>query len=183
MSYEIFEQGPDVFMPILLLSLAVTIVMYSVFPLVFAYTRKVTITKKKYKLLCYGINFAIAFMFTLINVIDAPLNGGPYILWTTVFSNLGAKILCERRVIIDDEALRMKDEPVVGDNNISFCRKCGSKLLDNSRFCSKCGTEIAIVYSNTTIEYQDMEFCKKCGADITNDTDICHVCGEQKGTD
>ncbi len=26
--------------------------------------------------------------------------------------------------------------------NISFCRKCGAKLLDNSQFCHKCGTKI-----------------------------------------
>ena len=25
---------------------------------------------------------------------------------------------------------------------ICFCRKCGERLLDNSRFCSNCGTQI-----------------------------------------
>lgn len=29
-------------------------------------------------------------------------------------------------------------------NKICFCRKCGEKLIDNSRFCRKCGTEIVI---------------------------------------
>ena len=27
-------------------------------------------------------------------------------------------------------------------DKICFCRKCGEKLIDNSRFCRKCGTEI-----------------------------------------
>lgn len=27
-------------------------------------------------------------------------------------------------------------------NKICFCRKCGERLIDNSRFCRKCGTEI-----------------------------------------
>lgn len=30
-------------------------------------------------------------------------------------------------------------------NKICFCRKCGEKLIDNSKFCRKCGTEIVIV--------------------------------------
>lgn len=33
--------------------------------------------------------------------------------------------------------------PVV-KNEISFCRKCGTKLLEDSLFCSKCGTKINI---------------------------------------
>lgn len=29
-------------------------------------------------------------------------------------------------------------------DKICFCRKCGERLLDNSRFCSKCGTEVVM---------------------------------------
>lgn len=28
------------------------------------------------------------------------------------------------------------------EDEICFCRKCGEKLIDNSRFCRKCGTEV-----------------------------------------
>lgn len=28
------------------------------------------------------------------------------------------------------------------DEHILFCRKCGEKLIENSRFCRKCGTEV-----------------------------------------
>lgn len=34
------------------------------------------------------------------------------------------------------------DEPVSSAAQIQFCRKCGEKLIENSRFCRKCGTEI-----------------------------------------
>lgn len=33
------------------------------------------------------------------------------------------------------------ESPAVGDR-ILFCRKCGEKLIDNSKFCRKCGTEV-----------------------------------------
>ena len=36
----------------------------------------------------------------------------------------------------------LKEEPPSDVAKICFCRKCGEKLIDNSRFCSKCGTEI-----------------------------------------
>ena len=32
--------------------------------------------------------------------------------------------------------------PADTTDKICFCRKCGEKLIDNSRFCRKCGTEI-----------------------------------------
>ena len=40
------------------------------------------------------------------------------------------------------------EETVSDINKICFCRKCGEKLIDNSRFCRKCGTEIIDVSSN-----------------------------------
>ena len=37
----------------------------------------------------------------------------------------------------------------VKEDKICFCRKCGEKLLDNSRFCRKCGLEISEVKEKT----------------------------------
>ena len=31
---------------------------------------------------------------------------------------------------------------IVKDNQNHFCRKCGDKLLENSKFCRKCGTKV-----------------------------------------
>lgn len=36
-------------------------------------------------------------------------------------------------------------EPTTGSNSanqVRFCRKCGSKLIDGAVFCNKCGTKI-----------------------------------------
>jgi predicted amidophosphoribosyltransferase len=29
-----------------------------------------------------------------------------------------------------------------GSGDMLFCRKCGNKILSDSRFCSKCGAEV-----------------------------------------
>lgn len=211
--YELFQQGPSVYLPILLLSLVITILAYGAFPFIFAKTRKTPITKKKYRKLCYGINVAVMFIFMIIGSA-----GVSYFLWTWVFSNYGAKILSTRGIMTDGDYLPedpnrvteckscgyrdknffnacpkcgkyakqyvyLNDEPTVDTDKIRFCRKCGEKLIDSSRFCRKCGTEIVEESTIIGSELDDCEFCKKCGANITNDTEICHVCGEQKGTD
>ena len=46
MDYSIFEQGPAVYIPLLLLDLLVTLVLYGAFPFLFAKLRKKTIEKK-----------------------------------------------------------------------------------------------------------------------------------------
>ncbi len=214
MNYELYYQDPSLFLAIILFSLVITLLAYGAFPFIFAKTSKKPITKKKYKCLCYGINFVVMLLFIVIN--GEPSNGAPYFLWTWIFSHYGVKILNSRN-ILDDEAHKnlncvteckscgyrdknffnacpkcggyakqydYESAPISTEAiKISFCRKCGEKLIDNSKFCSKCGTEIVEEPTITIAEPENIEFCKKCGADITNDTDTCHVCGEQKSID
>lgn len=97
MSYELFEQGPAEYVPILLVSLIITMAAYGVFPLIFAKTRKKTITKRKYRVLCYCINFAVMVLFIIIN--GEASTGGPYILWTWVFSAFGIRTLESRSLL------------------------------------------------------------------------------------
>lgn len=84
--------------------------------------------------------------------------------------------------IVDD---RNDQETIVetDTDKIKFCRKCGEKLINNSRFCRRCGTEIVEEPSVSIPELDAWEFCKNCGANVINDIDTCHVCGEQKGND
>ncbi len=143
MTYELFQQGPAVYIPILLIMLGITLLAYALFPIIFANTRKKTITRKKYNLLCYGINFFVMFLFIVFN---GKSSGAPYILWTGVFSTVGLNILKKRRVLEGFQPLHIS-EPTQNENSnetteIKYCRKCGNKLLDRSQFCNKCGTEI-----------------------------------------
>lgn len=147
MSYELFQQGPSAYIPILLLSLVITVVAYGAFPFIFAKVRSTPITKKKYRRLCYGINVAVMFLFIVIN--GEASSGGPYLLWTWIFSSWGSRILEDKGLLTDGSYLSKtpthtpeKASPSLNTDQIRFCRKCGEKLIDNSKFCRKCGTAV-----------------------------------------
>ena len=100
MTLELFEQGPAVYIPYLLLSLMITLAVYCAFPLLFIKLREKPITKKKYRFLCYGINLVLS---VFLNVIagDITISLWPYILWTGVFSRLGIKMLTASGLLLD----------------------------------------------------------------------------------
>jgi len=187
MSYELFQQGPSVYIPVLLWSLLITIIAFAAFPIIFAVVRKKPVIKKKYKGLCYGINAAVLLLFMVGNGGSGSV--APYLLWTWIFSGLGGWILESKGVLTDGtakpvlvknyatelpeggwrcscgrghpkyetscicgktktdnlnkiEVEKNKTENFMTNNQLLFCRKCGEKLIDNSRFCRKCGTEV-----------------------------------------
>ena len=137
-SFELFQESPALFFLFLIMSMIVTLLVYGAFPIIFAKVRKAPITKKKYKRLCYGINFIGVVFFVALN---GASNGAPYLLWTWIFSNCGVKMLEAKRLLLD--GMPAEEEHIEAANNrICFCRKCGSSLEDGGRFCRKCGTEI-----------------------------------------
>lgn len=142
MSYfELFQESPGLFFLVLVISLVVTLFVYGAFPIIFAKARKTPITKKKYKTLCYCINIIGIVFFVAFN--GSAVSGGPYLLWTWIFSNCGIKTLEAKGLLIDSVETEGVTVTVNEDTDkICFCRKCGSKLDENSKFCCKCGTEI-----------------------------------------
>ena len=138
MSYfELFQESPILFFCLLLLSAVTTVLIYGAFPIIFAKARKTPITKKKYKGLCYGINIIGMAFFVVLN---GASSGGPYLLWTWIFSNYGAKKLDAKDLLMEIE--QSKEESTKQNQKICFCRKCGSKLPEDALFCTKCGTKI-----------------------------------------
>ena len=135
--FELYQVSPALFFLVLLISLVVTLFVYGAFPIIFSRTRKTPITKKKYKRLCYCINFIGIILFVSL---DGGASGGPYILWTWIFSNYGVKTL-EAKGLLLDATTEDKTVEVV-NKKICFCRKCGTNLESDSRYCRKCGTEI-----------------------------------------
>ena len=162
MSYELFKQGPATYVPVLLISLLITLVAYGAFPLIFARTRKAVISRKKYNLICFGFNFLVLILFIVLN---GSSSAGPYALWTWVFSASGLRTLEERGVLegsqpknpvspAPSETALFHEAPVSaetekelsvpgGQPRSRFCRRCGFELIEGSKFCSNCGAEIA----------------------------------------
>ena len=174
---EMFEQGPQVFIPAMLISLALTLLAYGSFPLILAKARKAPISVKKYKRYCYGFNAIVMVVLGFLG--GGAISIGPYFLWTWIFSNSGVKILEEKGLAFGFDT-RTSEEPPVETIEILFCRKCGAKLIEGAKFCRECGTEVIGNSIEVVNKYKNLELCKKCGADITNDVDACHVCGERK---
>lgn len=140
MSYfELLQESPGLFFVAILVSLIVTVLVYGAFPIIFAKARKTPITKKKYKCLCFGINFIGMVFFVALN---GASSGGPYLLWTWVFSSYGSKILETQGLLLDGN--QPTQEPVEQNQKIYFCRKCGTGLSHDSRFCRKCGTNVIV---------------------------------------
>lgn len=86
-------------------SLLLTVLTYGAFPMMIAYLRKTPITKKRYYLYCFAVNFAVMVILIAIAVslsLDQEVipNGFPFFLWTTVFSNLGIGVLTKKNLII-----------------------------------------------------------------------------------
>jgi ribosomal protein L40E len=136
--FELFQESPALFFLVIVISLAVTLLVYGAFPVIFSKTRKTPITKKKYKGLCYGIN-AIGLVFFV--ALNGASNGAPYLLWTWIFSNYGVKTL-EAKGLLSDILPTEEENVNIVNSKICFCRKCGTSIEDGSRFCRKCGTEI-----------------------------------------
>jgi len=137
--------------PVLILSLIITVLAYGAFPFIFARVRSTPITKKKYNRLCYIINAVVMFVFIVIN--GEASSGAPYLLWTWIFSSSGIKTLSSRGVLIDDE----KKQPVIGGIVTCFCNSCGAELAESSRFCRKCGVKVATIDLAEDDEFDDDE--------------------------
>lgn len=139
---------------------ALTILIYCLFPLVFSGLREKCITRTKYYLICYGVNFLI---HVLLNIILAGgFNSAAYIIWTGVFSALGARKMDNRGVLVEKnkssadasdggessmdtvEAEMPPEEARTSGPQIRVCRMCGNRLEAGDEFCRRCGTRAAV---------------------------------------
>lgn len=94
MNSPFLQRGTELYLPVLLLSLVITVVAYGALPILFACFRKEFITRGKYRLICFGINAVIMIVFMVLSQNFS--NAAPYSMWTFVFSAIGIKILDKR---------------------------------------------------------------------------------------
>ena len=173
MSYiELYQKSPGLFVLVLIVSLVVTLLVYGAFPIIFAKLRKTPITKKKYNLLCYGINFIGVIFFVALN---GAASGAPYILWTGVFSYHGAKILTKKELLLKASTKREKttDTEAAEETPPTFeaSEEAASETAEHTpgaakRYCSKCGQPIDALTKKCTgcgkQYFKGVKHCLRC---------------------
>lgn len=185
MTYELFQMGPEVYVPVLLLSLAITAVAYAVAPLVIAITRKKVISIKSYRWLCFGINFAVFFLFGTQT--DGVHSGGPYLLWTGIFSSWGLSILRSKCLLEDFKPVKRS---AVTDTNCdvvpanSWRCSCGRH---NANYVSSCccglskrdaqNDQTKNALSTAVNDSNQFRFCSNCGNKLIINSVFCSKCG------
>lgn len=174
MSYELFQQGPAVYIPLILISLVVTVFAYGAIPYIVARTRNKPITKKKYNFMCYGWNFIVMILFIAIN---GEASGGPYLLWTWIFARRGLNTLASRGVLEGAGSDYLEDDP----NRIVECKSCGYRNKEYFEACPQCGKHAKqYVYLNQEKkEPEKPRFCRKCGEKLIDGSKFCRKCGTE----
>ena len=173
MSYEIFEMGPAVYIPVILISLAITVFAFGAIPFITARTQKKTITKKAYKTRCYGFNAIILLLFAVINA--GTVAGGPYLLWTSIFMGWGLKTLEKRGVLASADCVGLNDDP----NRIVECTSCGYRSQEYFESCPQCGkfAKQYIQAEQANKPEAKVRFCSNCGEKLLDDSKFCRKCG------
>ena len=190
MSYfELYQENPSLFLTVLLISFVVTIFVYGAFPLIFAKTTKKPITKKKYKRLCYGLNIIGMVCFIVLN---GAASGGPYLLWTWIFSNCGVKTLNSRELLKENEQTNGLNNGELENNSCENEKESTEKFQQNSDLdIDKISPQEAAEYlvaeqfgeKYIPKEKQDkkikIKYCSQCGSQIDPVTKKCTGCGKQ----
>lgn len=153
--YDLFMQGPSVYIPVLVVSLLVTLIAYGAYPLLYARFKKKPISKTKYKVKCWFFNFLPMLAFFLLS---DRTPAGPYLLWTSIFCHSGLNTL-ERRNLLADP-----DTPVSSSE---------TDMEYNGKY-----QQPAIPDSPKKTKYKN-RFCKLCGSPIDPATKKCNGCGKQ----
>lgn len=199
MSYELYNQNPSAFFSVVLISLGITVLAYCAFPLIFAALRKSQITGRKYRVLCYCVNFAVMAGFIAIN---GKASGAPYALWTWIFSVVGIKILKKKYLIIDGQpqdisepvadTAPITDGPVVQqepltqiENDLSSSENSNSNPssivpeIEPEINESDPAPEITRTPDSGSADLGKSRYCKYCGGLIDAETKKCTSCGKQ----
>ena len=62
-----------------------------------------------------------------------------------------------------------KSQPT-NNENISYCEKCGAKILENADFCEECGEKVV----------KQKGTCTQCGYKFERDSKFCPKCGKKR---
>ena len=142
---------------VVLISLLLTIGVYSVPIIVYRYAiRKTPVEKKKAKriTIIYGLIAFVAMSAILYFVFNNAVGGSAIFLWSWVNYKVlsGGKTRLKNTKGVATKGTGKKEEihslEIKENNSISyapeivFCHKCGNKLIMGTLYCSKCGAKV-----------------------------------------
>ena len=191
----------------LLLALLLTAIYYGLFPIIFSLVRKKPITKKKYNLLCYGINFVL--MIVIQSAEASSYSAAPYAIWTLIASSIGSAFLKNKAVlctslpakqatkviennqpisqptIIQTAVEPSPQEPPEHENSIQQTVSPQktvrlTPIVSPSIYCFACGK--ALPANSHFCQHCGMDqtkgiLCPSCGTLLEADKNFCHNCG------
>lgn len=73
----------------IVLSLILTVVVYSLFPILFAWFKQKPITSFRYRLYSFLVNFVLHVLLTTIGLFSNSANVLPMIIWTLIATYIG----------------------------------------------------------------------------------------------
>lgn len=85
----------------IMMSILITIIAYSVFPLLFAYFRQSSITSKRYRIYSFLFNFVLHVLLVTIGIFSNSATIAPMLIWTFVATYIGKKILESHGTLTD----------------------------------------------------------------------------------
>lgn len=119
-----------------ILGLFLTVAEFSLFPIIWAFVQRDTISAKKYRWICFGVNLAINLVFNIVITSSAAgYYSAAYLLWTFVFTSVGVKILNSRNLLQSDNK-----------EVIAYCSKCGilASYDGGSASCPQCKQKLEV---------------------------------------
>jgi len=137
-----------------ILGLVVTVALYAVFPLVFAFLQVESITKTRFTVYCFLLNISILlgfFIFAGVMQQDRP-SVVPYVLWTSIFAGVGVSILRGKNLIEDPAAAAREKDEQYPTRYVFRCEKCGYQSTGWYKECAKCHAIDSFVKTKVAVE-------------------------------
>ncbi|MBQ9249956.1 MAG: zinc-ribbon domain-containing protein [Oscillospiraceae bacterium] len=163
-------------------ALFITIIIYGCFPLLFAELYKKRISRKKYRRLCFGINFLVMLVFLVLRSftgINGSTTGGPYLIWTPIMISLGAKRLKDRALLDEQDENSDDDSEQDEPGAIKNPDTCVEIEAPNTRTATKV-IKTGIADSNSKeLSIPQVKFCRICGKPLPAGSKFCTECGTE----
>lgn len=84
----------------MIVSFLITSLVYWIFPFAYAQQVKKPITRGKYRLICFAVNFPVMIGFAVISIMSKlQASATSYFIWTIIFSSSGIRILIDRGLL------------------------------------------------------------------------------------